>query len=80
MSPADIAYRRELADRIHDHLQQFLAAARMRAGIMRMDSREKNIPTDGIGEIERLLEKAMDESTDLIHELRLDGARDDLHQ
>ena len=40
-----------------------------------MDSREKNIPTDGIGEIERLLEKAMDESTDLIHELRLDGAR-----
>jgi signal transduction histidine kinase len=63
-------FGRNLANRMHDHLQQYLAAARMRAGVIRLQSAGKSPSPEGIAEIEQLLEKAMEESTAIIRDLK----------
>jgi signal transduction histidine kinase len=63
-------FGRNLANRMHDHLQQYLAAARMRAGLIRLQSAGGSPSREGIAEIERLLEKAMEESTAIIQDLK----------
>jgi len=61
-----------LADRIHDQLQQLLAAARMKAGLIRRQSAE-SATIEGLRNIERLLEQALGESSALIEQIKTDS-------
>jgi signal transduction histidine kinase len=56
---------------MHDHLQQLLSAARMKAGLVRRQLNEPAI-AESLSAIELLLEQAMVESTALIGLLRND--------
>jgi signal transduction histidine kinase len=56
---------------MHDHLQQLLSAARMKAGLLRRQLNEPAI-AESLSAVELLLEQAMAESTALIGLLRND--------
>jgi signal transduction histidine kinase len=58
-----------VADRMHDQLQQFLSAARMKAGLIRRQSGDP-ATIEGLRDLERLLEQALAESTALIEQLK----------
>jgi signal transduction histidine kinase len=75
-------FRQQLADRMHDRLQQLLSAARMKAGLLRRQSAQA-ATVEALTEVERLLEQAMSESTVLIAQLRdapdLNSAAEESH-
>lgn len=61
---------RQLADRIHDQLQQLLSAARMKSALIRRQSVDP-LTIEGLHDVERLLEEALHESTALIEQLKV---------
>jgi signal transduction histidine kinase len=66
---SEARFRRQLADRMHDQLQQLLSAARMKAGLVRRQSADA-ATVEALREVERLLEQAMSESAALIGRLK----------
>jgi CheY-like chemotaxis protein len=67
LADAEARERKRLAQRLHDGLQQFLSAARLKAALVRRRLSPED--AESILQVERMLEQAIDESRTLTTEL-----------
>lgn len=73
-TPEDMRFRQQMADRMHDQLQQLLSAARMKVGLIRRQPTFDPTTREAIHTVERLLEEAMAESASIISQLKGESA------
>jgi len=68
LADAEARERKRLAQVLHDHFQQLLSAAKLKAGLVRRLATETSVQ-DGVRQVENLLEEAITESRSLTAEL-----------
>lgn len=68
LADAEARERKRLAQLVHDSFQQLISAAKLKAGLVRRQATDEKVK-EGITQIERLLEQALDEARSLTLEL-----------